>query len=85
MDGGVTESEVSVVYLILIGFASLACAALLDDIRIRQRNRELHERLSMLNEELLEADAQCVRYCATITHEREGRSCGSKKECGKCD
>ena len=85
MDGGVTESEGSVVYLILIGFASLACAALLDDIRARQRIRDLREQIANLNEELLEADAQCVRYCATITHEREGKSCGSKKECGKCD
>ena len=70
--------------IIAIGFASLAFAAILDDIRTRQRNQECRERLAILSEELEEADAQCAAYVKTIALERQGNSCDSKKECGKC-
>lgn len=62
----------------------MAFAAILDDISLRRYNTQIRQRLELLNKELEEADAQCVRYMETISHERQGKARVSKKECGKC-
>jgi len=72
------------IYIIIGGFAVLGFSAVLDDLNTRRVNQQLRQRLAMLNEDLEAADAQCVAYMETIARERQGKACGSKKECSKC-
>lgn len=66
-----------------VGIAVVFVGIAIDDIRQRKQNRQLRQRLAALDEELGEADAQCVAYIEKIARERQGKACNSKGTC-KC-